>query len=51
MLNFDIVRVGKDSMSLHPKTQEEYALARTERKTGSKAGQGLHFAIAAQRLP
>ncbi|MCX7124581.1 MAG: hypothetical protein NTU49_02265 [Gammaproteobacteria bacterium] len=35
--------VGKDfPVFLHPKTHEEYALARTERKTG-KGYKGFHF--------
>lgn len=36
MLNAGYRKVGRDfPVFLHPKTQEEYALARTERKTGS----------------
>lgn len=37
MLSLGFTQVGKDfPVFLHPKTGEEYALARTERKTGSK---------------
>ncbi|OGT34528.1 MAG: multifunctional CCA tRNA nucleotidyl transferase/2'3'-cyclic phosphodiesterase/2'nucleotidase/phosphatase [Gammaproteobacteria bacterium RIFCSPHIGHO2_02_FULL_39_13] len=40
--------VGKDfPVFLHPKTHEEYALARTERKTG-KGYKGFHFYTAAE---
>ena len=36
MLNLGFKQVGRDfPVFLHPKTQEEYALARTERKSGS----------------
>ncbi|MCE9686525.1 multifunctional CCA addition/repair protein [Shewanella sp. AS16] len=39
MLALGYKQVGKDfPVFLHPKTQEEYALARTERKTGSGYG-------------
>lgn len=37
MLSHGFIQVGKDfPVFLHPETGEEYALARTERKTGSK---------------
>lgn len=43
MLDLGYVRVGKDfPVFLHPTTREEYALARTERKTG-KGHTGFEF--------
>ncbi|HDV0903830.1 TPA: multifunctional CCA addition/repair protein [Vibrio fluvialis] len=46
MLNAGFQAVGKDfPVFLHPKTREEHALARTERKTGSGyTGFACHFA-------